>query len=368
MYLERMRSWPLILCCSQNTARCRSCIKSIMALVRFVTSECSNTPLPTPPTRRVLAESRRTPTRMNRIYVLATTDMFLVLAARSIILARMFIILGARIQSTIIQRGICDLESIRSRTWFVTTQRVINGVDRIKKSLTDTTSSIRAALERSRVAQLIYYRGLAFIRATFIYDLCVSDGHVVIRGLYEFLFSIPSRCVNGVKMLWKFICLCGEVLVGIPRFLILPPLAKLYAVAAPVIADVCLDMLYTVIRLVADRTLSVFIVNAVYVSRYDNLAPSAYYAVYMRAVSIVLAYTDIALAVFLEDDVSFRSMSRFIILFIVTPVRIVLVGLFIPVLIVYNYSVRYIVLVFTGAAQLILLTCSCIFFLIVIGG
>jgi hypothetical protein len=66
-------------------------------------------------------------------------------------------------------------------------QVAVNRIKNIVGDLVVVARNTREALNRSPTANLIYYRGKAFIRSTFIYDLCVTEGHIVIGGLFEFL-------------------------------------------------------------------------------------------------------------------------------------------------------------------------------------
>lgn len=75
-------------------------------------------------------------------------------------------------------------------------QFAINGIERVRKNLINIATSIHAFLERFSVANFTYSRGLAVaICGTFLYDLCVSGGRIIIRGLFGFLFSAPTRCL-----------------------------------------------------------------------------------------------------------------------------------------------------------------------------
>lgn len=70
--------------------------------------------------------------------------------------------------------------------------------------------STKEFLVQSPTANIIYYRGQAWIKSTFIYDLCVTDGHIVIRGVFEF-FIVTMPCgiyrglVASVRFFWKLL-------------------------------------------------------------------------------------------------------------------------------------------------------------------
>lgn len=81
-------------------------------------------------------------------------------------------------------------------------------MNRIRHGGVETARQIKDVVIRSKLANFIYYRGLAFIRSTFIYDLTVTEGHIVLRGVSEFLLLLPYHIVRGT---WYFCMRVSDV-------------------------------------------------------------------------------------------------------------------------------------------------------------
>ena len=81
-------------------------------------------------------------------------------------------------------------------------------VARVHRGGVDAVKFVRERFGESKIVNFLYYRGLAFIRSTFIYDLMVTENHVVFRGVVEFIILIPYRIVRGTWLLggrlWRF--------------------------------------------------------------------------------------------------------------------------------------------------------------------
>lgn len=186
--------------------------------------------------------------------------------------------------------------------WFVTRRHAVNGLDRIRKVVISATTDFPEFINSSRVASFIYYRGTAFIRSTFIYDLCVSEGHVVIRGLYEFLFSIPSKCINGIKILCRFIKGSGEVAVEIWRLFILPAVAGFLRIVVPFTSRQGLFVVCWGLSKLDAKVVVPFISDCLYIYRYDVIQPAPYRAVYRRVSGILSTCAATCLVAFMQGS------------------------------------------------------------------
>lgn len=225
-------------------------------------------------------------------------------------------------------QGLTRLLTRLATAWFA-----VDMLSRTRKIITVGVDSMRVKFEQSPTAQLVYYRTKAFIRSTFIYDLCVSDGHVVVRGLLDFIVFAPGKLVRAAGRVFNalvdFILLFARVVyrIVIPRAIsvfVLRVVPKLVRLVLVLLARVGMDTVLAefISATLHTRMYSNRVAGAVFWVRAHGLRSPRFLVVVRRVVA-----SSGTLAVGTASPATILDLLLFI---FVSPVYAVLFGVLLP--------------------------------------